>query len=699
MSPTPLLAIVLATQPAVEATPVVDADVAGEAAPADSSDHHSRESGEIVVTGVRRNREDVLSGTTVLASEDLARELRPTIGETLASQPGVSATSFGPNASRPIIRGLGGDRVRILTDGIGSLDVSSSSADHAVAINPLTAERIEVLRGPAALLFGSSAIGGVVNVIDSRIPRSEPERPLHFDVIGTLGSAADERAVNATVDIPLVSKLVLHADGSWLKTGDLEIGGHVLSKALRAEALSSADPAIRELADLKDVLPNSAAKSSEIAGGLAWVDGPLNIGFAVSRLDNLYGVPVRYSLDPSVEAEEVAIDVRQTRYDARAEIPLGSGFLEQLRLRGGAVDYRHDEIEKESGEIGSSFFSKGEEGRIEFLQRTRDGWGGAFGAQYLDKRVKIRGEEKFLPDNRTRQFGLFTVQNYAAGPWRAEVGGRIEQSRLTAQKDADLATPEQKRSFTAYSASAGASRDIGAGFRAGLNLSYTERSPSADELFANGPHAGTQAFEIGNPDFAKERSTGIEATLRRTTGPLTVSASVYHTRFANFIYLAPTGRFQDDLPVFEYRQDKARFTGFELEANASAGSFAGVDWSVEGVADYVRAKVENFGPAPQIPPLRLLGAVEGKRGSVDGRLEVERSFAQRRNAPVETETDGFTLVNASLNWNPIEERPELTFGLSANNIFDVNARRHTSLLKDYAPLPGRDIRLTARLGF
>lgn len=255
------------------------------------------------------------------------------------------------------------------------------------------------------------------------------------------------------------------------------------------------------------------------------------------------------------------------------------------------------------------------------------------------------------------------------------------------------------RRFTSFSGSVGGTYAVGAGIRAGLNVSYTERAPSPDELFANGPHAGTQAFEIGNTEFGKERSVGIEATLRRAAGPFTFAASLYHTRFGDFIYLAPTGEIEDDLPVYQYRQSRARFTGFEVEARAEAGQAAGVDWSVEGVADYVRATVRNFGPAPQIPPLRLLGAVEGRRGSVDGRLEVEHSFAQRRNAPVETETNAFTLVNASLNWRPLPERPELTLGLAANNLFDVNARRHTSLLKDYAPLAGRDFRLTARFAY
>src|SRR4051812_19902786 len=207
---------------------------------------------QIVVTGFRRNRADVLSGTSVVSGVELTRDLRPTIGETLSHQPGVSATSFGPNASRPVLRGFQGERIRVLTDGIGSLDVSNTSADHAVAINPLTADRIEVLRGPAALLFGSAAIGGVVNVIDARIPRRIPHEGAHVTGILTYGSASDERSGNVTVDVPVGSEFVIHADGNYSKTGDLRIGGYVLTPELRAEAEASGDPAIRALANLKD---------------------------------------------------------------------------------------------------------------------------------------------------------------------------------------------------------------------------------------------------------------------------------------------------------------------------------------------------------------------------------------------------------------------------------------------------------------
>ena len=677
------------------AAPAQDEPAPAPATVAPDDEHHDHND-EIVVTGIRRRAGDVLGGLSVLDSEELARELRPSLGETLARQPGVSATSFGPAASRPILRGLSGDRIRVLTDGIGSFDVSASSPDHAVAINPLTAERIEVLRGPSALLYGSSAIGGVVNVIDRRIPRSEPEGGYDINGLLEFATAAEERSANLSVDGEVAPHFVVHADGNWSKSDDLRTGGHILSKELREEAAASPFPEIQELADLKGELPNTAAKAWELAGGIAYVDGPLNVGVSVTRHDALYGVPIRFSLDPDIEAEAPTIDVKQTRYDARAEIPL-SGFFSQVRLRGGYAKYRHHEIE-DTGEIASTFNTKGGEGRAEIVQTEQNGWGGTSGLQYFNRKVFIDGEEKFLPESRQKQTGLFTMQSLVKGPLRVEGGLRVEFSKLDADADADLGTPEMSRDFTTVSGSIGAAYEVSPGWRAGLILSRSARAPSIEELFANGPHAGTQAFEVGDPTLDPEKSIGVEASIRKHAGPLKLTATAYYSHFSNFIFQAPTGEIEDDLPVFQYLQGKADYYGFEIEADAELGNAMGIHWDADFIADYVHAKVEDFGPAPQIPPLRLLGGISANGGPVEGRLEVEHAFRQARNAPLETETDGYTLVNASVDWKPLDGK-DLTLGIAANNIFDVVARRHSSLLKDYAPLAGRDIRLTASFGF
>ncbi len=667
----------------------------------DPGDVHARESHDgddaIVITGVRRSVDDVLGGVSVVSGADLARDKRPSLGETLANQPGVSASSFGPSASRPILRGLSGDRIRLLQDGIGSFDVSASSADHEVAINPLTAERIEILRGPAALLFGSSAIGGVVNVIDTRIPRRLPDGPVHVDVVAGYASAAQERSLTGAIDVPLNDRLVVHGDATWSKSNDLRTGGFLLSKDLRRQARDSGDPGIAALADLRGRLPNTDAEVKEVAAGIGYVAAGANLGFSIARRESFYGVPIRFSLDPDVEAEAPHIDARQNRYDARMTVPLAGAFKE-IRARGGYAQYRHDEVE-ENGEVASTFRSDGGEFRIDLEQADRQGWGGTSGLQFVDRAVSIRGEEKFLPDSSQRQLGIYTLQMVERDPWRFEAGARVEFSRLQANADVDLSTPDYRRRFTTWSGSAGGSYEFMAGWRAGLSMSRSARAPSIDELFANGPHAGTQAFEIGDPDLDPETSLGVEASVRKLAGPIRLGLNLYHNRFGNFVYQSATGGIADALPIYRYAQGKARFTGIEAQIEAQLGSAAGIAWGFEGIADAVRGSICGFGPAPQIPPLRLQGAITARKGDVDGRVEVEHAFAQRRNAPLESETPAYTLVNASVEWHPFDDRPDLTLALAANNLFDVVARRHSSLLKDYAPLAGRDVRLTASMGF
>ena len=668
------------------------------------ADYHAAPSRDIIVTApFARARTDLLSGTSILQGADLAQAIRPTIGETLDHTPGVSATSFGPNASRPVLRGLQGERVRVLTDGIGSIDVSNTSVDHAVAINPLLADRIEVLRGPSALLYGSSAIGGVVNVLDNRIPRRVPDEPIHIAGQVGYGSAASERSGAAAVDVPLGPQFVVHADGSYLKTDDLRIGGPVLTRALRDEATTSSqlpsdpdDPIdFAANAALKNRLPNSAAETWTAGVGAALITDTGSLGISYSHYDSLYGVPVRYATAPGQEQEGPRLDLKQDRIDARAEVQTGGGFLEAIRGRFAYAKYRHFELE-EDGEVGTAFYNKGLEGRVELAQTQRGAWKGASGVQYFSRDFNVIGEEAFLPKNSSQQIGFFTLQQLDLGAIKAEAGARYEHSRHTASPAIDQ--PQffaGRRSFDTFSASAGASYALAPDWRLGMNLSRTVRAPSAEELFANGPHAGTEAFEIGNPDFRPEKSWGVEAILHGKGPGYTIEASVYHNWFDNFIYENATGALEDGLPVFQSLQAKARYYGFELQGSLTLAKLGEVELRTDGLADYVHATIVGDGPAPRIPPLRLMGGIEAASPLVDGRVEVEWTDKQTRISPFETQTKGFTLVNASANIRPWGEGGPVSFSISANNIFDVNARRHASFLKDYAPLTGRDFRISA----
>jgi iron complex outermembrane receptor protein len=676
----------------------------------------------IVTAPFQQSEADVLQGTSVISGEELTRELRPTIGETLARQPGVSATSFGPSASRPVLRGLQGDRVRVLTDGIGSIDVSNTSVDHAVAINPLLAERVEVLRGPSALLFGSSAIGGVVNVIDSRIPRTIPQNGYRVGGIASYGSAAEERSGAAAADVAL-GRLVLHADGSYLKTNDLRVGGRVLSRRARADALSQVglpqevepgedgEPGepidFAANARLRDRLPNSASETWTAGVGASIVTDTGHLGVSYSHYDSFYGVPVRYATRVGQEQEAPRLDLAQDRVDLRAEVETGGGFLDRIRVRAGQANYRHFEVE-ESGEIATTFRSNGLEGRVELVQAHHGGWQGASGVQYFNRQFDVQGQEAFLPRNETNQTGLFTLQQVNLGAFRAEGGLRYEWTRQQAKTaDGDLRYFRGTRDFGALSGSLGASFEPAPGVRIGLNGSHTERAPSAEELFANGAHAGTQAYELGNPDFRLEKSWGVEATLHAHSGRFSLDASAYHTWFTNFIFedqvapdaceaaAAPSGR-KVEFPCFQYAQADARFYGFELDASARLAQLGQYAVNLDAVADYVHATIDDRGPVPRIPPLRLLGGLEVQGDRLTVRAEAEHVFEQDRVAAFETPTDDYTLVNASVALRPFGRENGTTLLLSANNLFDVEARRHASFLKDFAPLAGRDLRASIR---
>jgi iron complex outermembrane receptor protein len=674
---------------------------------------------DIIVTApVSRSEADVLQGTSVLTGAELTRQLRPTIGETLARQPGVSATSFGPNASRPILRGFQGDRIRVLTDGIGSIDVSNTSVDHAVIIDPLLAERIEVLRGPSALLFGSSAVGGVVNVIDTRIPRTVPANGYRVNGITNYGSAANERSGGMAGDVAVGEHLVLHADGSYLKSDDLRTGkGYLLSAPARAAALSQVglpqdtDEPIDFAANagLRNKLPNSASETWTAGVGAAIITDTGNLGVSYSHYDSLYGVPVRYATAVGQEQEAPRLDVVQNRVDVRGEVQTGGGFLDRIRFRAGQASYRHFELEEDNS-VGTAFYNKGLEGRLELVQANRGGWQGASGVQYFNRLFNVVGDEAFLPRNETNQTGIFTLQQYANGPVRLEGGVRYEHTDATSRNpDDDLRFFRGSREFDAVSGSIGGSYGVTDGIRLGLNVSRTERAPSAEELFANGAHAGTQAYELGNPDFRLEKSWGLEGTFHAHGDGFSLDASAYYNWFSNYISenqvassvcvaaAAPSGR-EVDLPCFQYQQADARYYGFEANASVRLARIGGYVINADALGDYVRANIVDQGPVPRIPPMRVLGGIEAQGDTANARLEVEHVFDQNRITAFETKTNAYTMVNATIGFSPFGKDSKTSILLSANNIFDVVARRHASFLKDFAPLAGRDFRATLRFG-
>ncbi|QTD56900.1 TonB-dependent receptor domain-containing protein [Parasphingorhabdus cellanae] len=698
-------------------------------ADADGSLNHPIEDDEtIIVTADYVSEFDILAGTSVIARDNILRSMQPQLGDVLTKQPGVSATSFGPGASRPVLRGLQGERVRVLTDGIGTLDVSNTSADHAVTIDPLTTDRIEIFRGPAALLFGSQAIGGAVNAIDRRIPREVPENGFHVDLLGNYGSAFDEASIGGALEVALSDQFVVHIDGSYRDTGDVEVGDFVLTPALRAQQLEVAaeeqeegnlDEAAEalELAGLRGQLPNSFTETYTFGTGFALINERGSLGASISLYDTRYGIPARPGAEHHGEEGEeegegegegeegeapVSIDLRQWRADLRGEIFTGGGFLESVRFRAGYSNYEHTEFEGD--EVGTVFDSEGFEARLEFVQADRDGWRGVTGFQGLTRDFVATGAEAFVPPNVTDQYGLFTLQEFQWDKVGLELSARFEKTDVQSNsvaiglEEAAVIVPID-RNFNAFSVAAGTSYSIAPDVRIGINASRVERAPSAEELFSNGPHVATQAFEIGNPFFDKETSLGLEAYVRGKSGPARFQLAAYHNWFDDFIYEIETGGEADGLPIFQFFQSDARYWGFEAQVAVDVVQSDNVTVTVDAVADYVRATIEDDGPAPRIPPLRLLGGLEASTGSLRGRAEIEWVDSQNRTSAFELPTDGHTLVNASFSWKPFGEESEHILILSADNIFDVDARRHASFTKDFVPLTGRNFKVSARISF
>jgi iron complex outermembrane recepter protein len=707
----PALAQTSQDVPAADGTPAREASV-----------HNT--SSEVVVTAPFVRELDLLAGRSVVTGDELVLDLRPQIGDSLTRQPGVSATSFAPGASRPVLRGFQGERIRVLTDGLGSLDVSNTSVDHAVTVEPLTAERIEILRGPASLLFGSQAIGGVVNVIDRRIPRALPEQGFHLDATGAYGSAADERGGAASLDVALTSNIVAHVDGSYRNTDDLRVGGFVLSPTLRAQQLAlaaeetaegNADEAAEatEFANLRGRLPNSATETFTLGGGIALINEGGSLGFSAGYFDTRYGVPERPGAGHAHGGEEgeeeegeeegpVAIDLRQFRADMRGEIVVGGGFLDRIRTRIGYADYTHTEFE--GTEVGTVFDSEAFEGRLELVQADRNGWRGVTGFQGFTRDFSAVGAEAFVPPNRTDQYGVFTLQEFELGRLGLELSGRYERTNVRSDQvriglEEDAVVTAVGRGFDALSGAIGLSYALTPAIKIGVNGSRAERAPSAEELFSNGPHVATQAFEVGDPGFTTEKSLGLEVYARGDLGPVRFQVAGYATWFDDYIFEAATGEEVDELPLFLYQQADARYLGVEAELAATlvnTGSFR-IDGNL--VTDYVHAELSDGSAVPRIPPFRVLAGLTATAGSVGARVEVEHSAAQTRVADFETPTDDFTLVNAALTLKPFGQSNETVVTVSANNIFDVDARRHASFTNDFVPLPGRDIRVGVRFSF
>lgn len=668
---------------------------------------------EVVVnaTPLRKSPLQTSQPTRILDEPRLIALRAPSLGETLSATPGLSSSWFGPVASRPLIRGQGGLRVQMYVDGGDALDVSALSDDHAVSIDPLLAQRIEVLQGPAALLFGNSAAAGAINVVTRRL---SPER-----LPGPIAGAVELRGDTALGERALAARLGASLGGGWRiegdvhrrRTDDVRIPGFAESAALRAEEEAEGEEHEYE----RDRLGNSAGETDGGAISLVRVGESGWFGVSVSRHDSFYGLPGHaehghehdhdHEDDVAIAAAEmegeeeegVKLDLEQRRVDVEGEWRTAGGALESLRLRFARNDYEHSELEP-GGEVGTRYAQVGEELRIAAVQREVMGWRGTFGAQWRRTDFDAVGEEAFLPPSATENFGLFVFQERALGPVVLEAGLRHEFQRIRVDEALGL----EAYDAGATNGSIGALWTLREGLGLALNLNAVERHPTATELYASGPHVAAFRYEIGDATLDTERGRTADLSLRlgRPDAAWRATVSVFASRYDRYVIAAPTGEVEDGFDVVRYAATDARFTGAEIElsherlAETAAGRLG-----ARLFADSVRAEDDAGTPLPQIPPNRVGGALTLTGARLSLGLDAVWHDAQDRLAPGERATGGFTLVGVDVAWRMPWANGNILWFLRGTNLLDEEARRHASPLKDYAPLAGRSVAAGLRMEF
>ncbi len=612
---------------------------------------------------------DRASTTSELSGSRLSRQKRSTLGETLSSQSGVNSSQFGPNASRPVVRGLDGDRIRILQNGTGVLDASAASQDHAVASDPLVVERIEVVQGPAALLYGNSTIGGVVNVLIRRIPES-PIEAFQGTFESRYSSNDAGRSMGLLIEGPIssASKWLYHVDGTARAADDYRVP--------------------------QGTITNSFNRSLNGAVGTSYVASESFAGVSVSSYTSQYGV---------VAEKAVNIDMRQQRFDFSAGLKNMSWF-ESAKLKSTISNYQHQEVE--NGVVGTTFKNRGFENRLDLKHHKSSRLEGVFGLQQNFFAFEALGDEAFLPKTNNNSLALFFFEELNFGQLKPSVAGRLDSNSVASEVDpAKIATfgVNQTKSFTAKSASLGFRYKMTEILTGVLNTSYTERAPNYQELFANGPHVATGIFEIGDQQLNLEASKSVEVSLRAKAEASSGGATLFAQDFQNFIALEPTGTNDagSGLPISSYQSVPARLFGGELEyRRAFSDVIPGGVLEIEMKADFVRGLNLKTGTSlPRQPALREKLAVIYKADRYQIDAEVQRAEKQTDLAPGERETGAYTLFNLGVEVPVRFEEITVSVLARALNLFDVEARNHVSVLKEIAPLPGRSFNLGAQATF
>lgn len=724
---------------------------------------HGTHFDEVVVgaTGDLRLASELANPVSVLSGTDLQLRLGATLGETLEGEPGVASTAFGPGSGRPIIRGLTGARVRVLEGGLDSGDASAASVDHAVTFEPAHAEQIEVLRGPATLRYGSEAIGGTVNVIDGRIPTEKPVAAVNGTIDLRGGSAADER-MGAVQLNGGGGEWAWHLGAVSRETDPYEIPGYARTEEDHDEEEGEdhegedddedhegEDEDEDEDHDGEDedgdhdeeeenpfgMVPNTDLRTESGRFGFTRFFGDRGfIGVSVSGFDTDYGIPPgahaheeddhgdedgeadhgdedgeeedHEDEDDEDEDEDhdedededghgeeelpIRVDMKQRRVDLRAEALPAAGAFQRIEVRMAGTDYEH--VELEGPEPGTTFFNEYFETRLELFQRERGRSRGSVGLQYTDRDLAAIGAEAFVPPTQSQGWALFTSQELDAGPVRWQFGARFEQLDHNPVSASDT-------SHDGMTASAGLVWNADSDWTLGVSLARSVRLPAAEELYSDGFHVATLSYEVGDPNLSAEVGGGIDVSLRKTEGRLTGELTLFRQDFQDFIYQAFTGEEEDGIVVLRYSQADAATEGAELRLRLELLDRNDHHLHIQAMADTVSAELDAGGNLPRIPPMSFGAGLHYHghhwRAAVEGRWIDDQNDVAELEAP----TEGYTMVNAHVGRRFILGDQILDVLLRGRNLTDEEARVHTSFLKTFAPLPGRDVTLSARFWF
>ena len=704
----------------------------------------------VIVTapGPARSADELIGAASAVERAELIESLTPSLGDTLDELPGVASSSFGIAASRPVLRGLGAERVLILTNGVGVIDVSAASPDHQVATDGIDADKIEVLRGPAALAYGGQAIGGVVNVIDGLIAEEAPEGPISGDIFAAWDGSADGTEAGAKVEAA-AGPLVFNLSASMRDFDAYNIPGFAESAGQRA--LEEAEHDDEEHHDEEEgeehdeehegeehghdeeeeafgEVPNSQLETQTLSGGASWVTDSGFFGVAVRQQTAEYGLPghshghedehghgeeegEEHGDEEDHEGEEEHgeeeeapfIDLEQLRIDVRTAWDLNAGIF--TRFEGSAVfaDYEHTEFEAPD-EAGTLYENDGWEGRFDVTTQIGE-WQGAVGMLYLDKEIGAFGAESFLTTTTNETLGAFVYQSreWESG-FGVEGGLRFEQVEY---ENVDQGTAD----FDNVSGSLAAHRHWETGLFVGGQLSLTQRAPNETELFINGAHLATSQFEIGDPTLDQETGLNLEGTARWSANNWSLGANIFYTDYSDFIALLASEALNEDgvlvdeldeLPVFRFLQEDAEFTGGEIYGQLVVPDVADVDYTFKGSIDYVDAELDSGGAVPYVPPLAINFDAKADWGLVDVALSVTYEAEQDDVPDGILPADSYTIVDltAGVNINEFTSAniPARLF-LSLRNIGDEEGRPATSVIKDLAPLPGAHAKAGLRLTF